>query len=263
MKKINYISLLLLGFGFLACQSEQPEGLTKQGSLALLMDSRESIDISLTPIMKSEIAPTADVNDFHIVIKNHEGTPIVQEFDTFEELRHVGMPLLLPVGTYTAEASSGILPKAAFGVPCYRGEKQFIIEENTVSEVKLHCTPQSLKVTLVYTEEFHAAINADYKVSVTNGDGGSLEFTKEETRSGYFTVHEPMSLHLVGTYSAFGNELNQGYYLNNIKDGKEIALKKGDHLIVTLDVQEFAPLLEKSSLSSRSLVPSIKSIEIR
>lgn len=254
MKKINYILFLLLGFGFIACQSSEPEASAKQGSLALIMDSRGGIDIPVVPIMKSEAAPTVDVDTFHVVIRNEAGLQIAQNFDTFEELLQVGMPLLLPIGKYTAEASSGILPDAAFGIPCYRGSKDFIIEENTVSEVKLHCTPQSLKVTLKYTDNFHAQIKSDYKIIVANGLGGTLVFTKEEIRSGYFIVQEPISLHIEGISKEFGTRVDFAADLKHIDvSGDEHPLEMGDHLIVTLDA-------EKVTLTP---TPSIKSIELR
>ena len=142
------IKLYYILFGFLlsihfSCQHSILEG-KKEGSLSLLMDTKSGTDIPV--IMKS--TSTVDVDPFHIVIKNAGGQPIKQNFDTFSELKKEGMPLLLPIGAYMAEASSGDLPEAAFDSPCYRGQKEFVIEENTVTEVKLHCTHQRIKVSL-------------------------------------------------------------------------------------------------------------------
>ena len=139
-----------------SCQKdfESSEG---RGSLSLLMDTKSGTDIPV--IMKS--TSTVDVDTFHIVIKDVSGLPIKQNFDTFAELKKEGLPLLLPVGTYTAEAFSGDLSEAAFDSPCYRGQKKFVIEENTVTEVKLHCTHQSIKVSLKYTDAFLSMINPE------------------------------------------------------------------------------------------------------
>ena len=146
--EIKYLSFLLICILF-SCQQENMQ-YNQHGSLSLLMDTKSGTDIPA--IMKS--TSTVDVDTFHIVIKDAGGQPIKQNFDTFAELKKEGMPLLLPVGTYMAEASSGDLPEAAFDSPCYRGQKEFVIEENTVTEVKLHCTHQSIKVSLKYTDAF-------------------------------------------------------------------------------------------------------------
>lgn len=209
------------------------------GSLSLQMDTRSGTDIPVT--LKS--VSTIDVDTFHIVIKDASGTPIRQNFDTFEELKKEGMPLLLPVGTYLAEASSGELPDAAFDSPCYRGAKEFVIEENTVTEINLHCTHQSIKVSLKYTDAFLNMINPDFTVTVTNGKADLL-FTKPETRSGFFTVSQLFTVHVKGVAKEFGTRVDFAGDLKHIVDGAVQTLKAGDHLIVTLDAYKETPLLK-------------------
>lgn len=210
-----------------------------QGSLSLLMDTKSGTDIPV--IMKS--ASTVDVDTFHIVIKDANGQPIKQNFDTFAELKKEGLPLLLPIGTYTAEASSGDLPEAAFDSPCYRGVKEFIIEENTVTEVKLHCTHQSIKVSLKYTDAFLNMIHPDFKVKVTNSKA-ELLFTKQETRSGFFTVSQLFTVHVTGTAKEFGTRIDFAGDLKHLENGEEQQLKAGDHLIVTLDAYKETPTVK-------------------
>lgn len=210
-----------------------------QGSLSLLMDTKSGTDIPV--IMKS--ASTVDVDTFHIVIKDANGQPIKQNFDTFAELKKEGLPLLLPIGIYTAEASSGDLPEAAFDSPCYRGVKEFIIEENTVTEVKLHCTHQSIKVSLKYTDAFLNMIHPDFKVKVTNSKA-ELLFTKQETRSGFFTVSQLFTVHVTGTAKEFGTRIDFAGDLKHLENSEEQQLKAGDHLIVTLDAYKETPTVK-------------------
>lgn len=221
-----------------SCEQENSPLLTGKGSLSLLMDTKSETDIPV--VMKS--APTVDVDTFHIVIKK-DGQPIEQNFDTFKELREEGQPLLLPVGSYTAEASSGELPEAAFGQPCYRGHREFFIEENTVNEVKLHCTPQSIKVSLKYTDSFLNLINPDFEVTVTNSRA-ELVFRKTETRSAYFQVSQHFTVHVKGTSKEFGTRIDFAGDLKHIKDGVEQPLKEADHLIVTLDAYKESPKIK-------------------
>ena len=227
--EIKYLSFLLICILF-SCQQENMQ-YNQHGSLSLLMDTKSGTDIPA--IMKS--TSTVDVDTFHIVIKDAGGQPIKQNFDTFAEL--------LPVGTYMAEASSGDLPEAAFDSPCYRGQKEFVIEENTVTEVKLHCTHQSIKVSLKYTDAFLNMINPDFKVTVTNSRA-ELLFTKSETRSGFFTVSQLFTVHVTGTAKEFGTRVDFAGDLKHLEDGVEQELKAGDHLIVTLDAYKETPTVK-------------------
>lgn len=238
MNTIHYYIFVLSTILLCSCQKESDlsEGC---GSLSLLMDTKSGTDIPV--IMKS--ASTVDVDTFHIVIKDANGQPIKQNFDTFAELKKEGLPLLLPIGTYTAEASSGDLPEAAFDSPCYRGVKEFIIEENTVTEVKLHCTHQSIKVSLKYTDAFLNMIHPDFKVKVTNSKA-ELLFTKLETRSGFFTVSQLFTVHVTGTAKEFGTRIDFAGDLKHLENGEELQLKAGDHLIVTLDAYKETPTVK-------------------
>ena len=235
--EIKYLSFLLICILF-SCQQENMQ-YNQHGSLSLLMDTKSGTDIPV--IMKS--TSTVDVDTFHIVIRDAGGQPIKQNFDTFSELKKEGMPLLLPIGAYMAEASSGDLPEAAFDSPCYRGQKEFVIEENTVTEVKLHCTHQSIKVSLKYTDAFLNMINPDFKVTVTNSRA-ELLFTKSETRSGFFTVSQLFTVHVTGTAKEFGTRVDFAGDLKHLEDGVEQELKAGDHLIVTLDAYKETPTVK-------------------
>lgn len=235
-----YRSLILVCFSCLlfSC-TENDRWNIQKGSLSLLMDTKSGTDIPV--IMKS--TSTVDVDTFHIVIKDVSGLPIKQNFDTFAELKKEGLPLLLPVGTYTAEAFSGDLSEVAFDSPCYRGQKEFVIEENTVTEVKLHCTHQSIKVSLKYTDAFLSMINPDFKVTVTNSKA-ELLFTKQETRSGFFAVSQLFTVHVTGTAKEFGTRIDFAGDLKHLENGVEQKLKAGDHLIVTLDAYKETPTVK-------------------
>lgn len=237
MQKIHYILLLFLAGIIISCQ--QDEETSAVGRLSLDMDTKSGTDIPV--VLKS--AATVDVDTFHIVIKDASGNPVKQNFDTFAELKKEGMPLILPVGSYTVEASSGDLPDAVFDKPCYRGNKPFAIEENTVTEIKIHCKHQSIKVSLKYTDNFLNMINSDFKVSVTNSRA-ELIFTEKEKRSAFFTVSQLFTVHVTGTSKEFGTRIDFAGDIKHIKDGAEQELKAGDHLIVTLDAYKESPIVK-------------------
>ncbi|WP_459188387.1 DUF4493 domain-containing protein [Parabacteroides sp. APC149_11_2_Y6] len=238
MNNNNIIYILMYLMLMSSCHKE--EIIDEQyGFLSFQMDTKSETDIPV--IMKS--ASTVDVDTFHIVIKDGSGQAIKQNFDTFEELKKEGMPLSLPIGFYIAEAFSGDLPEAAFETPCFRGKKEFVIEENTVTEVKLQCSHQSIKVSLKYTDEFLNLINPDFKVSVTNSKA-ELLYTKNETRSGFFAVSQLFTVHVTGTAKEFGTRVDFAGDLKHIENGVEQELKAGDHLIVTLDAYKETPVVK-------------------
>lgn len=98
----------------------------------------------------------------------------------------------LPVGTYTATATYGENPSAAWESPYYKGETltDFEVKADQVTIVNdpIVCSLSNVKVTVYFSEELTAAMSADSKVSVKVGEHGtSLEFGKsDEGKAGYF-----------------------------------------------------------------------------
>ena len=86
-----------------------------------------------------------------------------------------------------AKAHSPATEGAAFDTPYCEGESGTfaITKDNIVDAGQVNCTLKNVKVTIKYDEKLAALLGDDVKVSVKVGSE-SLEFAKDETRSGFF-----------------------------------------------------------------------------
>jgi hypothetical protein len=107
----------------------------------------------------------------------------------------------LPVGEYTATASLGDAEGVGFDAPYYKGSTTFTVRENDITEVNtIECKLSNVKVTIIYSDDLKAAMADDAKVTVLVGENSTLDFGKNETRSGYFGYVENSNT-MVATFS--------------------------------------------------------------
>lgn len=93
--------------------------------------------------------------------------------------------------------------KAEWSKPYYLGSKDFKVEKSKITTVGVVTAAfSSLKVTVKFDDNLKRVLGDDVKVTVIANDNGSLDFTADETRSGYFEVLEnsnSMVAHFEGT----------------------------------------------------------------
>lgn len=98
--------------------------------------------------------------------------------------------VLLPVGQYRLEVSSGELQPAAFEAPWYVGRVgQFPIVKDTPASIgNVVCSLGNVKVTVGYSAGFREAVDpASVSMTVTVG-GNTLPYSYGETAAGYFSA---------------------------------------------------------------------------
>lgn len=152
---------------------------------------------------------TPSVDDF-IVNFRKDGTLVAT-------YRYVDMPevVSLPVGEYTVEASYGDNVMAAFDSPYYNGvSKPFSVEKNRVTDTvsPIVCRLANVKVFVGFDRSLVETMSDDSKVTVKVGRSGSLVFTKDEVRFGYFAYYEGSS-----TLAATFEGMVEGYPTNETK----------------------------------------------
>ena len=169
-----------------------------------------------------------DLNPFLVTIVpvSGEGTPTTYTYGTMPEV------LTLPLGDYRVDVESHRVEKAAWDAPYYKGSSAvFKIEDNKVTEIGvISCKFASLKVTVAYTDQLKALLGSDVTVNVEANDEGSLIYTPEETRAGYFEVIEG-STTLAATFAGTVD----GAYSTNVKTFTGV--KPGVHYILTYSVK--------------------------
>lgn len=146
---------------------------------------------SLTVEMANEEntrAASVDVADFTVRFFLDGETTAVASY-RYGDMREV---VVLPVGRYTAKASYGTNPSAAWDAPYYEGQtlSSFEVMPDQVTMVSdpIVCKLANIKVTVSFTDELAAQMSAGSKVSVKVGEyGSSLEYTvADRDKAGYF-----------------------------------------------------------------------------
>ncbi len=139
-------------------------------------------DLSQTEILSKTTTPPEDMV-FTVKIKNQAG----EEVFSCDDHRELPETIVLPKGTYTAEAATnrdGSI--AAFESPIYSGETVFTTQVNATTGVKITCSHACVKVVVGYTDALKELLS-EYKTIVTTGtDEGTLVFEGDEARAGYF-----------------------------------------------------------------------------
>lgn len=175
-----------------------------------------------------------DVSNFIVTVNNSEGQSIRQ-------WKYAEMPeiITLPVGEgYTVDVISHVQEKAAWDAPYFKGTSQkFNIAKNQLTNVgTVTCKLSNIKVSIRFSDKMKELMGDDCKVTVIANDQGRLEFTPDETRSGYFEALEGSST-LVATFSG----TIAGSYEEIRKTYTDVAA--GQHRIITYSVKSGDPTI--------------------
>lgn len=159
----------------------------------LNMAANMSTEQVIPVITRSADFSGLSADDFYIKILNDKGE-VTKEFESLATMRDEGLPVILPIGNYTAFASS-FKPdgKEHSNEPYFEvegGSHPFVIEKMRITQVTLKCVYKSLGVELVLSDQFQGLLekepeNYDYKVNVSNGTA-SYEFSKDKMKPVYF-----------------------------------------------------------------------------
>lgn len=131
---------------------------------------------------------SADVSGFIVSVSDSKGAVVSQWV-------YGQMPesVTLPVGTgYTAKVISHNQQKAAWDAPYFEGvsEPFDIVKDKVTEPGAINCKLSNIKVSVRFSDGLKKAMSDDCKVTVTANDEGLLEYTPDETRTGYFAAVE-------------------------------------------------------------------------
>lgn len=169
------------------------EGTVNLSSLSVNMSDAEKVTSSVLS------RATVDLNGFIVTItdKSGENSPRTYTYGQMPEV------LTLPVGTYSIDVESHKVQSAEWEKPYYKGSKDFTITDGKITDIGvITCAFSSLKVTVEFDPALMLALGDDVKVTVIANNEGKLEFSKNETRAGYYKVIEgstTMVAHFEGT----------------------------------------------------------------
>lgn len=180
MKRLQLISLTVLSMliALTACHSEKVSfqmdtfGQLKLSSMQVTADTEPLVTASRV---------SADIKDYLIIVYAADGGKL-------QEWKYAEMPEIftLKTGTYKLVAHAPEVTGAAFDTPYCAAEKPFEIRQDEITEIgEVKCTLHNVKVTVKYEDKLMALLGDNVKVTVKVGEE-KLEYTKDETKSGFF-----------------------------------------------------------------------------
>lgn len=153
-------------------------------------ESRTGLSLSLNPdqtyVTKADVALEGpDKNAFDVRIRKNTG-----EYDKSAKYGELPAMIELSEGKYTVEVSSPDKKPVAWNQPIYAVSQEFTILDGSVTDLKLVCPIQNMKVTVTLSENMINELDY-YEVIVENKDG-MLVWKETEIKAGnagFFSVN--------------------------------------------------------------------------
>ncbi len=225
--KTKILSLIISAaacLGFAACDDdnwrfrEQAEGSLSLASLKVDVDLDEAV------ISRADVS----LENFIIDILDSKTNDVKTSYT------YSSMPDVISVseGDYKVMVRSHEIKDAEWDAPYYLGTSDvFSVKAGQITEIgTVKCKFSSIKVTVQFTDELKKYMDNNARVKVSANDRGSLDFTRDETRAGYFKALDGSST-LVAEFHASieGNDVRA---LKTFSD-----VKTGQHYIITFSVK--------------------------
>jgi hypothetical protein len=217
-KIFSLLSLAMMSLGMISCHEDITPGITtgdEQGTVNL---RSMGVEINNAEKVIASSRAGVDLSNYLVAIYNSNG-------DSVAGWKYGDMPELfaLPVAdNYKVKVRSHVVKKAAWEEPYFVGEKTFSITSDSISQIGVvTCSLANVKVTVDFSDELKAVMGDDCKVTVNANDEGSLEFTKNETRAGYFEFVES-SKTIVAVFSGTvnGNQESLTFTATDLEAGQ-------------------------------------------
>lgn len=142
------------------------------------------VEEDATLLTKAESAVTNE--SLRVDIIAEEGDTIKSYSDYIDEVK--GQKIVLPVGTYTISVNSNQSKEAGWEKPFYSGSKEITIQSGEITSAQIVCKISNTKVAVEYADNL-ANYFSRYETTVSN-TSGSLLYTREETRAGFFKAEK-------------------------------------------------------------------------
>ncbi len=170
-----------------------------------------------------------NTSNFIIRIYNQDnGNKLVKEW----VLKDMPEIFNLKVGNYSVSAYSHDELPAEFENPFFFGSQSFKIVADDITNIEvIRCFLKSIKVTVEYADNLKELLGPDVAVNITVGNG-SLIYSKDETRAGYFQATSDASnllnTHMTGTIEDANVSIEKGFS----------GVKAGEHRIIRYSLKE-------------------------
>lgn len=161
----------------------------------------EGLDPMTSSVSTHSTRATVDVSNFDCSIINEENE-VVMSFKFGERPTEA---VELETGDYIFKIKSGEVLGAAWDCPVYGAEKPFkIVRNETTSISEIVCSLLQIQVSISYSQDLRDRLGDETITTVKVGNN-SLEYSLEETRSGFFLapqLNNTIEILIEGTYAA-------------------------------------------------------------
>ncbi len=231
-KILTLFAFVVMAVGLTACHNDEIVGPNKTESgqvnlrsLGVDVNNAETV-INSSTTSKAKSRASIDLSDFQVSIYK-AGVQV-------KSWRYADMPELftLEPGDYTIKVVSHEVQKAEWERPLFIGEKDFSIANEQITEIGVvTCYLSNIKVTIKYDKSLLDLLTKDdAKVTVIANDAGSLEYTIDETRAGYFEAIEGSSTLVAEFTGTIGRNFETVRHILN-------DVEAGQHRIITFKVK--------------------------
>jgi hypothetical protein len=197
MKRNIFVYLIISGALLVACQKEKNDPGETKGKISINL----GLFININEV-ENTLKSTKGVEDFVVTICTSSGQEVIR----YDKASEMPSQIELETGQYYVAASSNNDSAAAFNNPYYYGRSaNFTIDEGETRTVTVNCEMANTMVSIIYSDNVKNSYS-DYRTTVSSS-AGSLTFSKDETRAGYFrTLPLSITVNLTwrktdGTYS--------------------------------------------------------------
>jgi hypothetical protein len=183
MKRNLLFFFFFLLISLISCQKEENSADRLKGSLSINI----GLFISVSEV-DNNLKSTFDTEDFKVSIFSISGDEVL----VFEKATEMPEEIDLAPGQYYVTAHSQNNVSAAFDSPYYFGEsEEFSITPGGQQTIGVNCELANTMITIVYADNIKSNFS-DFSTTVSS-TAGSLTFSKDETRVGYF---QPLPLNI-------------------------------------------------------------------
>jgi len=188
------LAVILLSTLFIhSCKKDDDNPSEGKGKISISI----GIDIDVSDISKN-FKSTNQADSFRVLIYNNSGEVVLE----FEDASDITGDISLDPGEYYVEAHSDNFMPAAFENPYYFGRSEnFVLEREEYRTVTVNCELANCAVSVSYSDNIKNNFSDYY--TVVSIEGGSLAFSMDETRTGYFDLR-PVTIEAFLEYSLTG-----------------------------------------------------------
>ncbi len=175
-----FIALIASAFWFTSCDKDNQNSSRGEGTLNIELTASSETDNVTTREGGSTIGTVMDVSDFSL--KVYRGEELRSSWDKFSDYKEA---ITYPVGSYTAVAEYGNIENEGWELPSFKGNENFDIKNDQITDVAIVCYLQNAQVGISYTDAFKDFF-LSYNSKVVSSLGKTITYSADEARTAYF-----------------------------------------------------------------------------